>query len=59
MSHVLFLMGGLLVGYGASDLLGSDDPNVTGSGALFVIAICLFIVAQQTATRQSGATPEE
>lgn len=49
LSHALFLVGGLLLGFNVALLLVADEPNVVAAGGGIVVALCTIVVGQQTA----------
>lgn len=51
LSHLLFLVGGLLLGYAVAALVIPDDPNVTQVGAGVVVGLSTLIVGQQSEAR--------
>lgn len=59
LSHLLFLVGGLLLGYAIAVLAIVDDPNVTQVGAGVVVGLCTLIVGQQSAARSDGRASED
>lgn len=59
MSHALFLVGGLLLGYSIAGLIIPDDPNMTLRVSGLVIGLCTLIVGQLTPLERSGSASED
>lgn len=51
-SHLLFMLGGLLLGYSIAGLIIPDDPDVMRRVLTIVIGLSVLIVGRQTAVRE-------
>ncbi len=59
LSHLLFLLGGVLLGYSIAGLTIPDDPDLTLRMSGIVVALCTLVVGQQTATRDGTSVSED
>ncbi len=59
MAHLLFLLGGFLLGISIAGLTMPDDPHVVRSVAGIVMGLCTLIIGQQSAAHDGRAEPDE
>ena len=47
--HALFILGGILIGFGVASALIPDDAHIGSAIGTAVVGLCALIVGQQTA----------
>lgn len=57
--HLLFLVGGFLLGMSLVGLTGPQDPNVTLYAGAAVVGLCTLIIGQQSAARDQESSSQD
>lgn len=57
--HMLFLVGGVLLGVSLVGLTGPHEPNATAYVASAVVGLSTLIIGQQAAARQGETSSED
>ena len=58
-SHLLFLLGGFLLGMSIGGLTYPAEPNVTLVAGTAVVGLCTLIAGQQSAEDRGGSSSEQ